>query len=488
MGSRSVVIAAVTVVALVAASPAVAGELIEIDLPSDGNVDAAKVRFNGADHPKRLKASVLLPDGYTEDREWPVLYLLHGAGESYTTWVRKTKADQVAAKLPAIIVMPDAATGFYTNHWNDGRRGDPGWERYFLDEVIPAVERRFPIRPERRWHAVAGFSMGGFGSAYLAAQRPDYFGSSGPMSGFLALLRTEIPIAFDYATGQSYRAIYGPADGAYAAGHDPVSLAPNLRHTRVFAITGNGVPDPAYPAPLSQSLVTGMIGEGDLRFHTEDFAAALRAIGADVTATVLLGIHDHPYWTEHLRRLLVWDPFAPVVEQPDRWTYSTVADRGRAWELTYRFATPPEVVQTLERTAEGYAARGAGTVELCDRDGRGLRAELPFSGRALTRPVAVAVGDQGRAAVRRRGRLRVRVRSSEPATVRLEARAVRGERSVRLRRAGVELTPGRERSVELRLSRSARSLLSSGSARVRVVARHGTCPDGRWSTASRLLR
>ncbi len=488
MGLRSVVIAAAAAAALAAAPAAFAAELITIDLPSSGNIDPTKIRFNGADHPKQLKANVLLPDGYTEDREWPVLYLLHGAGESYTTWVRKTKADQVAAKLPAIIVMPDAATGFYTNHWNNGRRGDPGWERYFLDEVIPAVERRFPIRPGRRWHAVAGFSMGGFGSAFLASQRPDYFGSSGPMSGFLAPRRPEMPIAFDQATGQSYQGIYGPADGAYVAGHDPVALAPNLRYTRVFAITGNGTPDPAYPAPLSQSLATGMIGETDLRFHSEDFAAALQAAGADVTLTVLLGIHDHPYWTEHLRRLLAWDPFAPVVDQPEAWTYSTVADRGRAWELSYRFAAPPEVVQTLERTAEGYVARGAGTVELCDRDGRGLRADLPFDGRSLTRPVSVTIADGGRATVRRRDRLRVRLRASEQTTVRLEARAVRGKRSVGLRRASAELAVGRARSVELRLSRSARALLALGSARVRVVARHGTCPDGRWSTASRLLR
>ena len=74
--------------------------------------------------------------------------------------------------------MPEGDRGFYTNWWNDGRRGDPGWERYDLEELIPLVERRFRIRRARRWHAIAGLSMGGMGTMYLASQRPHYFGSA----------------------------------------------------------------------------------------------------------------------------------------------------------------------------------------------------------------------------------------------------------------------------------------------------------------------
>jgi S-formylglutathione hydrolase FrmB len=469
-----------------APAAAAAPQLIEIDLPSRaGNIDASQIRFNGDGHPKTLKANVLLPEGYDPRRRWPVLYLLHGAGESYRSWVSKTKADAVIgpAKLPAIVVMPDAATGFYTNWWNGGRRGSPGWERYFLDEVIPAVEARFPIRPERRWHAVAGFSMGGFGSAYLASQRPDYFGSAGPMSGFLAPRRPEMPLAFDQATGQSYQAIYGPADGAYVAGHDPVALAGNLRHTRMFLITGDGIPDPAVEPPSNpQSVVTGSIGETDLRFHSEDLAVALRAAGADVTLTVLRGIHDHPYWTDHLRRLLVWDPFKPVVERPREWTYQTVADRGRAWDVTYRFAAHPEVVQTLRATGAGYSAAGAGTVELCAADGSGLVAELPFETRRLGRAVRLSVlGWRGRSIL-------VRLRAEEPVVARLSARVARRGRSRPLRATSVELRGGEQRTVALTIPRAARRLMRRGAVRVRAVARHGSCEGGRWSTAARTLR
>ncbi len=487
MGARKGILALVvtSALALTPAPAAVAGELRTIDVPSDGNVDPAQVRFNGADHPKALKASVLLPDGFDPAKRYPVLYLLHGAGESHTTWVRKTKADTVVKDLQAIVVMPEAATGFYANWWNEGRRGGPGWERYFLDEFIPAIEARFPIRPGRRWHAVAGFSMGGYGSAYLASQRPDYFGASGPMSGFLAPRRPEMPIAFDSATGQSYAALFGPPDGFYVAGHDPVRLAENLRHTRLFVITGNGVPDPRVTAPAPPSIVSGGIGEADLMLHNQDFAAATRAAGAEVTFTVMLGIHDHPYWTEHLRRLLKWDPFVPVPEAPERWSYTTVATHGRAWELTYAFATPPETLQTLERRAGSYAAQGSGTVELCDRDGRGVVAALPFEDAALGRSLAARITERRRSAISRTGRVRVELHATEPASVRLEGALVRGRRSVALRRpAAVALAAGETRTATLTVPPRARTLLRGrGTRSVRVVARHGTCPGGRWTTA-----
>ena len=51
------------------------------------------------------------------------------------------------AACRAIVVMPEGATGFYTNWWNGGRRGAPGWERFFIDELVPLVERRFRVAP-----------------------------------------------------------------------------------------------------------------------------------------------------------------------------------------------------------------------------------------------------------------------------------------------------------------------------------------------------
>lgn len=483
----------VTTAALLAAfaTPASAADrLMRIDLPSAGNVDASKIHFNGAGHPGRLVANVLLPTGYDPAKRYPVLYLLHGSGENYASWVTKTKADVVTKDLDAIVVMPDAASGFYVNQYNGGRRGSPGWERYFLDEVIPQIEARFPIRPERRWHAVAGFSMGGYGATYLAEQRPDYFGAVAPMSGFVAPLRPEMPTLFPIATGQSFENLYGPPDGAYAKGHDPIGLIDNLRDTRLFVISGNGIPDPAKPPSASlQSTVTDSAGEAELMLQGAELADTARVAGEDVTHTVLLGVHTHPYWNEHLRRFLAWDPFAAVADHPATWTYKTVADRGRAWDLTYRFTAPPVTVQQLTFADGAYSATGRGTVEVCDTDGRGFIAGLPFGHRTPARSVTARLLETRRNAVRRNGRVRVRLTSTEPATVQLEATVIRGTHVATLSSAPITVTPGTARNAGLRLTPAARRVLARNSyTRVRVVARHGSCSSGRWTTTTARLR
>jgi hypothetical protein len=84
-----------------------------------------------------------------------VVYLLHSGDGQYDFWLqsprqndpRGTIVPDLVGDFPAIIVMPDAgANGRYMNWWNGGRRGDPGWERYHLDELIPLVERRLKVR------------------------------------------------------------------------------------------------------------------------------------------------------------------------------------------------------------------------------------------------------------------------------------------------------------------------------------------------------
>jgi diacylglycerol O-acyltransferase / trehalose O-mycolyltransferase len=96
-----------------------------------------------------------------------VLYLLHGTDAHYDFWLHSPRANDprggilpgLASDFPGIIVMPDGgADGHYVN-WRSGLRGDPAWERYHLEELIPLVERRLRVRHGRRFHAIAGFSI-----------------------------------------------------------------------------------------------------------------------------------------------------------------------------------------------------------------------------------------------------------------------------------------------------------------------------------------
>lgn len=366
-------IAAACLLAVLAAVPASASTLKTIATPS-AFVDPRSVEFNGDDHPGELRANILLPDDYDPTRRYPVLFLLHGVGDSYASWADPERGDvaETAAGLDAIVVMPEAARGFYTNWWNGGRRGDPAWERFFLEELIPLVERRFPIRRGRRWHAIAGLSMGGLGATFLGSQLPGYFGSVATFSGFIQHQRPEIGLAFEGAAGRPYEQLFGPADGFYASGHNPAKLVRNLRSSRLYVTVGNGV-----PAPEDLPNAFGAVLELELFAQAMDFVAAAERAGVEHTYVPLSGIHDWPYWRRHLRAAIEWGLFEPVPAAPREWTYSTVSQRGRAWNLDYRFDGPPDELITLSRDGAVLRGEGSGDARLARGRCR-IEMTLPF--------------------------------------------------------------------------------------------------------------
>lgn len=132
--------------------------------------------------------SIYLPPGYEEsDQSYPVLYLLHGAGDDHTGWVQFGQVQHIADKTiaegkagPMIIVMPDANTG-RRGYFND-IKGDFNYEDFFFDELIPHIEKTYRVRTERRYRAVAGLSMGGGGTIFYALHRPDLFAAAAPLS------------------------------------------------------------------------------------------------------------------------------------------------------------------------------------------------------------------------------------------------------------------------------------------------------------------
>src|SRR3954465_5307505 len=158
MGVRALIAAALAV-ALLPVPPAGAVRLVRFKTqsayvnPADPKVTFNVVHRAGVPRPQALPVNVMLPGGYDGKRRFPVLFLLHGHGDTYDSWADADHGDvaRIARGLGAVIVMPEGARGWYTNWWNGGRRGAPAWESYHLDELIPLVERRLKIRPGRRW-------------------------------------------------------------------------------------------------------------------------------------------------------------------------------------------------------------------------------------------------------------------------------------------------------------------------------------------------
>jgi enterochelin esterase-like enzyme len=134
------------------------------------------------------KYAIYLPPGYDiSERSYPVLYLLHGAGDDQTGWVQFGEVRHIIDKAikdgkatPMVIVMPDADTGQrgYTNDVSGNWR----YEDFFFEELMPHMEEKYRIKNEKRYRAVAGLSMGGGGTFYYALHRPDLFSSACPLS------------------------------------------------------------------------------------------------------------------------------------------------------------------------------------------------------------------------------------------------------------------------------------------------------------------
>ena len=117
---------------------------------------------------RTMKYNVWLPPKFDANSAYPILYLLHGAGDDHNAWLDKGNAMTIAARYvktggkPMIIVMPDAQMTFYMGEF----------ETYFHDELMLAVETRYKFSGRR---AVAGLSMGGYGTLYHALKYPEKF-------------------------------------------------------------------------------------------------------------------------------------------------------------------------------------------------------------------------------------------------------------------------------------------------------------------------
>lgn len=130
-----------------------------------------------------------LPPGYAENsaERYPVMYWLHGLGGSPASAGRLAKrmpaAIESGASPPFIIVGctdPTKAT-----MWTDSKDGNVPVETVIVRELIAHIDASYRTVADRDARAIAGFSMGGFGAAYLGFKYPETFGAISMLSGAL---------------------------------------------------------------------------------------------------------------------------------------------------------------------------------------------------------------------------------------------------------------------------------------------------------------
>src|SRR6185312_1635938 len=116
---------------------------------------------------------IYLPPYYFEtgnERRYPTLYMLHGAGGNYTEWSDSYLPQQVDDMIlrgdvqPMIVVMPDGGTRTYWANWDEG----PQWSDYVAYDIVVEVDSRFRTSPYPASRAIGGLSMGGLGALQVA--------------------------------------------------------------------------------------------------------------------------------------------------------------------------------------------------------------------------------------------------------------------------------------------------------------------------------
>lgn len=134
--------------------------------------------------------TVYLPKSYNTDteRQYPVVYMLHGANENDWEWaniptsmineaIAKSTADGMSCEV--IMVCPNATEGtmgyFNRDEWK--------YEDYFFNELIPFIESNYRVVADKDHRAIGGLSMGGGGSFFYGLTRPEMFSSVYAISG-----------------------------------------------------------------------------------------------------------------------------------------------------------------------------------------------------------------------------------------------------------------------------------------------------------------
>ncbi|MFF7069731.1 alpha/beta hydrolase [Streptomyces pseudovenezuelae] len=191
----------------------------------------------GRSAPVRL----ILPSGFDAQstRTYPVLYLLHGAHDDYTSWTRETDIEAFTEGRNLIVAMPDAGPTGIPTAW----RGGPDYETFQLKEVPALLARDYRASGVR---VVAGVSTGGYGAMAHAARHPGTFTAAASYSGILDTMAPGVPTLMDAIVARENlvpTSLWGNPFLNLLTWRDfnPRDRATGLRGTALYVSSGSGL-------------------------------------------------------------------------------------------------------------------------------------------------------------------------------------------------------------------------------------------------------
>lgn len=401
-------------------------------------------------------------------RRCPTVYLLHGFGgdltsmlgrpgapsawvaaltskprvppeQSSTPWTESDPSGWVAAPaLDVVLVAPDGRTvpgGFGPQPWLEGFWADwnpryaaggdtprygtpaPRFASFVTGELVPFVEAHFPVGSGREQRAIAGTSLGGYGSYAIGLMHPDLWSSIGAVSGIMNILllpgldpvpAVTSPVGVQPPAPVPVVHLPGPAGASV-----PLDDVPT--QARNFAVATYAFGDPAadqayYRARMPRDLalnasawagsspvlvVRGFSNDAVPR-RTEDFTDPPSYLSAQAFESIVLasnlelnhafdaegvryayqlhpGIHSDPYWNPWLREQLEaqyaalrhWDGSGSPPPKPTSFSFRSAAAAFSVWGWQVAVDRPTTEFLELDGVScQGLTLRGTGRVTL----------------------------------------------------------------------------------------------------------------------------
>lgn len=171
--------------------------LAQDNMQSQGKMQTLKMPCKLLKGISEREYSIYLPSSYyiNKQKNYPVLYLMHGGGGSNTDWEKIHHISEVTNSMISngnikemIIVCAEGnqQNMMYFNAEKDNN-GTPDWkyEDYFFNELIPYIEKTYCVRTDKGGRAIGGFSMGGGAATVYGVHHPEYFCMVYDISGYL---------------------------------------------------------------------------------------------------------------------------------------------------------------------------------------------------------------------------------------------------------------------------------------------------------------
>ena len=162
----------------------------------------------------------------SDNREYCAILFLHGAGRNSLTLFSNPATRSIIAQSGCVIIFPNGKLSW----WLDT---DYGKYQSYVIELLDRLRVPLRLSSDARRHAVAGWSMGGFGSLTLIERYPERFAA---WAGLLTLADFPNP-AYPRADNYSVAALFGPPDRWPAL--NPLAHAENLRGKSLWFTTGS---------------------------------------------------------------------------------------------------------------------------------------------------------------------------------------------------------------------------------------------------------